>query len=80
MPNPTNNVKKILTIPEGMLRRAEIGPENPNPAIKVDEYVVTTPLDTEIYKRQLLAEFGDIRSEGWNLCEMYQNCCHGQEP
>jgi hypothetical protein len=37
IPNPTRRVKKILTMPPGVLRRAEIGPVKPNPAIKVDE-------------------------------------------
>ena len=49
IPNPTSSVKKILTMPEGVFRSAEMGPENPNPAIRVAEYVVITPLDIEIW-------------------------------
>jgi hypothetical protein len=36
------------TIPEGMLRRAELGLEKPKPAIRVAEYDVITPLEMDI--------------------------------
>ena len=35
--------------PEGVFRRAEIGEEKPKALIKVAEYVVTIPLDMEIF-------------------------------
>lgn len=47
---PTANVKKILTMPEGVLRSAECGGVNPKPLIRVAEYVVTTPEDTDVYR------------------------------
>jgi hypothetical protein len=46
IPIPTRSVKKMLTIPDGALRRAEIGPPKPKPAMRVDEYAMTTPLET----------------------------------
>jgi hypothetical protein len=46
IPIPTSNVKKMLTIPDGELRRAETGPPKPKPAMRVDEYAMTTPLET----------------------------------
>jgi len=38
-------------MPEGMLRRAESGGENPKFLIKVAEYVMITLLEVEIYKK-----------------------------
>jgi hypothetical protein len=59
MPKPTRSVKKMLTMPDGVLSSAEMGPEKPNPAIRVEEYVVTTPLDTEIYAILVNGTAGD---------------------
>jgi hypothetical protein len=49
MPNPTMSVLAIDTIPEGMLRRAALGLENPKPDISVAEYDVITPLEMAIW-------------------------------
>lgn len=45
--NPTSNVKNILTIPLGMFRSAECLGLKPKLRMSVDEYVVTTPEDTD---------------------------------
>ncbi len=37
------------TSPEGVFRRAESGEEKPKVLIRVAEYVVTTPLEIEVY-------------------------------
>jgi hypothetical protein len=65
----------MLTIPDGVLRRAEIGPEKPKPATRVAEYVVTTPLDTEIWKGISFSVYKLDRET-----RAYQNSRQGQEP
>ena len=47
MPMPTKMVKKMLNTPEGIFIRAACLGLYPRLRIKVAEYVVTTPLDTE---------------------------------
>ena len=42
-------VEAIETIPPGMLRRAEWGLEKPKFEMRVEEYEVMTPLETEIW-------------------------------
>ena len=49
MPKPTNAVKNMLTRPEGVLRSADCLGVNPMFLINVEEYVTTTPLETDCY-------------------------------
>lgn len=37
------------TIPDGMLRRAELGLEKPKPEMRVAEYDVMTPLEMDVW-------------------------------
>lgn len=46
---PTRSVNVMLTMPDGALRRAEIGPPKAKPAMRVDEYAMTTPLETACF-------------------------------
>ena len=52
-PKPTINVLMIETTPDGVLRRAARGGLYPKWLIRVAEYVVTTPLETEICYRDI---------------------------
>lgn len=47
MPKPTRRVKKMLTTPDGMFIRAAFLGVYPRLRIRVAEYVVTTPLETD---------------------------------
>jgi hypothetical protein len=49
MPYPTRRVKKMLTAPDGMFINAALFGSYPKFLIRVAEYVVTTPLETESY-------------------------------
>jgi hypothetical protein len=47
IPNPTNRVKKMLTAPEGVFIRAACFESYLRLRMRVAEYVVTTPLETD---------------------------------
>lgn len=51
IPNPTRSVKKMLTTPDGIFINAACFGLYPRFRIKVAEYVVTTPLDTESFTK-----------------------------
>ena len=51
MPKPTSRVKKMLTTPDGMFMSAAFLGFPTILAIRVAEYVVTTPLEMDSYIR-----------------------------